>query len=292
MKAPAPPVDAPSGPWASVATSAAPPPASRPAAAPDGRGTTPAVRVGGDLVDECGQAGVDRRGNSVLGAGASHGPVHPRDLGLLGTGRVPGRLDLDPQRRALPARAPPTMRVMIGRPSQAGSRRPRTSHGIGAPGSATGRNLEPLHHRQCLQQLPPLHVEEPRVAVDRVRIHVEDRAGRVGDQVGESFDHFIGGAAGRSPTRSPARRSRRADPATRGRADSVTAASARPPRPIHWTSSSEASRIGAVKDPASIGAVGRTSAAISSAPMPFSTVRVGTSGQSSVGASASRRPAS
>ena len=47
--------------------------------------------------------------------------------------------------------------------------------------------------------------------------------------------------------------------------------------------------MGAVKDPASIGAVGRTSAATSSAPMPFSTVSVGASGQSSVGASASRK---
>ncbi len=99
----------------------------------------------------------------------------------------------------------------------------------------------------------------------------------------------MGGAAGHSETRSPARLKSSSRPRTKGRADSLAAASASPPRPIQSTSSSDASRIGAVNEPASIGAAGRTSAAIASAPMPFSTVKVGTSGQRSVGASASRR---
>jgi len=251
------------GPWASSATSR------RPAArhlgeqpAPDGAQATPVSQVGGDIVDECGPGGY-----SPVRQLRARRRCEPRPRSSTATSGArhtvrPGRsMDLIRSDAALPARAPPTTRVITGRPSQAGSRRPRTSHGIGAPGSATGRNLSRFITASVSSSCRRSTSNSLRVAVYWRPTMSRIAPVAFGDQVGDELRPLDRGAARPLATggRSPARAKSSSRPLTRGRADSFTGGKPRGlPRPICWTSSSEASWMGAVKDPCQHrGAVGR-----------------------------------
>jgi hypothetical protein len=82
---------------------------------------------------------------------------------------------------ALPARALPMTRVMMGRREHEAAGQPRDRRAW----ERQRPYVHPLHHHERLQNLSPLYVEETRIPVDGVRIHVEDRPGRICDQVGQ-----------------------------------------------------------------------------------------------------------